>query len=223
MGLFVFLWILRSRNYARFSQIKQELFSQDLIKAQEEERLRLARDLHDGVGQKLMLLAKKSRENSNDDVINLAHSTLEELRSIARGLYPATLEKFGISSALRNMIDEMDSNSSILFDYHIESIDEFVDKDTALQFYRIMQEALSNLIKHSQAQEASVSVEKTDKTIKVSISDNGIGFSPAEALNKLTGMGMKTIEERVKIIKGTISFVSKPNSGTQIQLTLPVT
>ncbi|MGC4039383.1 MAG: sensor histidine kinase [Flavobacterium sp.] len=221
LGLFAFLWTLRSRNFAKRNEIQQEQFSQELIKTQENERIRLARDLHDGVGQKLMLLTRKTKETSNEDVNKLADNTLEELRSISRGLYPATLEKLGITSALQTLINEVDSNSPILFDCEIDDIDAFLDKETALQFYRIVQEVLNNLIKHSQANEASISVEKKSKSIIVTISDNGIGFNPKEAFSNITSLGMKTIQERVKMIKGTISIKSGLDNGTKVCLTLP--
>lgn len=222
ISLFGFLWHIRSRHFAKRNQKQLEQFSQDLIKVQEEERIRVARDLHDSVGQKLMLLTKKTKETSNEDVNKLADSTLEELRNISRGIYPATLEKLGITSALKTLIDEVDSNSTILFDYEIDDIDIFLNKDTALQFYRIVQEVLNNIIKHSQTKEASICVIKKEKTIDLTIIDKGIGFNTIHSFEKLSSMGMKTIHERVKIINGTINIYSKPKKGTKVYLTLPI-
>ncbi|HRG17615.1 MAG TPA: sensor histidine kinase [Flavobacterium lutivivi] len=222
VSLFGFLWHIRSRHFAKRNQKQLEQFSQDLIKVQEEERIRVARDLHDSVGQKLMLLTKKTKETSNEDVNKLADSTLEELRNISRGIYPATLEKLGITSALKTLIDEVDSNSTILFDYEIDDIDACLNKDTALQFYRIVQEVLNNIIKHSQTNEASISVIKSEKAIDLTIIDKGIGFNAIHSFEKLSSMGMKTIHERVKIINGTITINSKPKKGTQVYLTLPI-
>lgn len=222
LGVFVLLWTLRSRKFAKRNEVQQEQFSQELIKMQENERIRLARDLHDGVGQKLMLLTKKAKESNIDDPDNLADSTLEELRTISKGLYPVTIEKLGITAALRNMFDEIDRNSPILFDYELDNIDEFVDKETALQLFRIIQEVLNNIIKHAQTKEASIAILKRQNAIEASIIDSGIGFSINHASETLLGMGMKTIQERTKIIKGTITINSKPNKGTQVYLTLPL-
>lgn len=222
ISLFGFLWHIRSRHFANRNQKQLEQFSQDLIKVQEEERIRVARDLHDSVGQKLMLLTKKTKQTANEDVSKLADSTLEELRNISRGIYPATLEKLGITSALKTLIDEVDSNSVILFDYEIDDIDAYLNKDTALQFYRIVQEVLNNIIKHSQTNEASISVIKSEKAIDLTIIDKGIGFNDIHSFEKLSSMGMKTIHERVKIINGTITINSKPKKGTQVYLTLPI-
>lgn len=222
ISLFGFLWHIRSRHFAKRNHKQLEQFSQDLIKVQEEERIRVARDLHDSVGQKLMLLTKKTKQTSNEDLSKLADSTLDELRNISRDLYPTAIEKFGISSALKTLIDEMDVNSNILFDYEIEDIDACLNRDTALQFYRIVQEVLNNIIKHSQAKEASISVIKQENTIDLTIIDRGIGFNMNHRLEEFYSLGMKTIHERVKIIKGTITINSKPQKGTKVYLTIPV-
>ena len=113
----------RSRNAVRKRNELQEQFAQELIQAQENERSRLAMELHDSVGQKIMLLSRKTKSKNDPDMESLAGKTLEELRSISRGLHPPTLNDFGITQTIINLINEIDEHSSIFFTNEIENID----------------------------------------------------------------------------------------------------
>jgi signal transduction histidine kinase len=199
----------------------QEGFSQDLIKAQEDERLRVARELHDSVGQKLMLLTKKTKNTGNPDMESLAGNTLEELRSISRGLHPSILERLGISAAIKNMVDEVDSNTDIFFTHDIEDIDSLLTKEASLHLYRIIQEALNNMVKHAEAKAASVVIEKKGNCLEATITDNGKGFEYSEKIQSSASLGMKTLMERAKILHSKIDIKSHLNQGTTILLTIP--
>jgi len=199
----------------------QEGFSQNLIMAQEEERTRVARELHDSVGQKLMLLTKKTKEKNDPDMETLADGTLGELRSIARGLHPATMEKLGLSAALESMINEVDANTNIFFTHEIENVDSLLPKETSLHVYRIIQEVLNNMVKHSEAKVASVVIEKQEGVIRTVIKDNGKGFDLSEKIYESTSLGMKTLLERAKIIKSQLSIDSGKEKGTTILLEIP--
>ncbi len=220
--LFGGIMLQRSYNFAKKKQRLQEAFSQDLINAQEEERLRVARELHDSVGQKLMLLTKKTKTTGDTSMKNLADSTLEELRSISQGLHPATLERLGITSAIVSLVNQVDANTNIFFTNEIENIDALISKETSLHLYRIIQESLNNMVKHSQAKAASVSIEKTSEGIRATIKDNGKGFVFSKKFNNASSLGMKTLLERAKIIKSKIEIHSQPEKGTTIQLIIPV-
>src|SRR5690606_9206185 len=119
---------------------QNEAYTHNLIKGQEEERTRVARELHDSVGQKLMLLTKKTKAIGNSEMEFLASNTLEELRTISRGLHPATLEKLGPTAAIRTLIDEVDANTNIFFTHDIEDVDACLSKEASLHLYRIIQE-----------------------------------------------------------------------------------
>jgi signal transduction histidine kinase len=219
--VFGIIVLARSRNEANKRQKMQEGFAQDLINAQEEERTRVARELHDSVGQKLMLLTKQTKTAGNSEMELLAGSTLEELRSISRGLHPATLEKLGVTGAIKAMINEIDANSNIFFTNEIENIDDLLPKESSLHLYRILQEVLNNMVKHADAKVASITIERKKNIIEVVIKDNGKGFEFSEKANQGTSLGMKTLLERARIIKSTIEIKSKYNQGTTVQLIIP--
>ena len=220
VGLFGFILLIRSRNFARKKQKLQEDFSQGLIQAQEEERTRVARELHDSVGQKLMLLTKKTKAVGNAEMESLAGNTLEELRSISRGLHPATLERLGVTAAIKSMINEVDANTNIFFTNEIEDIDKDLSKEASLHVFRIIQEVLNNMVKHSNAKVASVIIEKKGQTIQTIIRDNGKGFQFSDKLGK-GSLGMKTLMERAKILHSKLNIRSEVNSGTTIELIIP--
>lgn len=200
---------------------RSEVFTHNLIKAQEEERTRVARELHDSVGQKLMLLTKKTKTAGNPEMETLAGNTLAELRSISRGLHPANLERLGITVALRSLIDEIDNNTGIFFTHEIDNIDACLSKEASLHLYRIIQEVLNNMLKHSEAKSASVFLKRKGNIIETRIQDNGIGFDFSEKLKSGTSLGMKTLLERAKILNSKIEIKSLPNKGTTVILTIP--
>ncbi|WP_165806003.1 tetratricopeptide repeat-containing sensor histidine kinase [Marixanthomonas spongiae] len=221
LGAFAGVLLYRSRTAAKKRQKLQERFSQDLIKAQEDERTRVARELHDSVGQKLMLLTKKTKNTGDAAMESLAGNTLEELRSISRGLHPASLEKLGVTKAIETMINEVDANTNIFFTNEIENIDGDLTPDQALHLYRIVQEVLNNMVKHAEAKAASVSIHKKGKTIEAFIKDNGNGFEYSEKLNNGESLGMKTLLERAKIIHSKLTIQSAHLKGTSVLLEIP--
>ncbi len=203
-------------------QKRNEAYTHNLIKAQEEERTRVARELHDSVGQKLMLLTKKTKTTGNTEMESLATNTLEELRAISRGLHPATLEKLGPTAAIRTLIDEVDANTNIFFTHEIEDIDTLLSKEASLHLYRIIQEVLNNMVKHAEAKVASITIEKRKNAIETIIMDNGKGFENSEKLKTSASLGMKTLIERAKILNSKIDIKSQINKGTTVTLTIPV-
>ena len=203
-------------------RIRSQEFTHSLIKAQEKERLRVARELHDSVGQKLMLLAKKTKSFGNKEMESLSTSTLEELRSISRGLHPATLERLGPSGAIAALIDEVDENTDIFFTHDIENINSFLSEQASLHLYRIIQEALNNIVKHAEAKSVQVSIRRKDQTILASIQDNGKGFEYSERIAAKASLGMKTLTERAKILNSKIEIKSNLGTGTSIHLIIPI-
>jgi signal transduction histidine kinase len=220
--LFGGIMLQRSYNFAKKKQKLQEVFSQNLINAQEEERTRVARDLHDSVGQKLMLLTKKTVATGNQEMQTLANSTLDELRSISRGLHPATIERLGVTSAIKSLINEVDANTNIFFTTEIENLDALVNEEIALHLYRIIQESLNNMVKHSEAKAASITILKEEKRLIAEIKDNGKGFVFSDTFKNEVSLGMKTLMERAKIINSKIEIYSESNKGTTVQLIIPI-
>lgn len=225
IGLVIFfslVIVLRSRKNLKERQAVQEAFSQNLISAREEERTKVARDLHDSVGQKLMLLTKITRTNKNNELETLSSSSLEELRTVLRGLHPPAIKDLGITKAIEALVNEVDSHTDIFFTNDIENIDNILSNDNALHLYRIIQESLNNIVKHANAKATFVNIEKVKKQILVEIKDNGNGFDFSKNTKHGAHFGMKTLKERAKIIRSKLDIVSQHNQGTVIKLVIPI-
>lgn len=219
--IFGIILLARSRNAAKRMQKMQIAFSHDLINAQEEEKMRIARELHDSVGQKVMLLTRQSKKYDDQNMQSLATNTLEELRSISRGLHPATLDKLGLTSAILAMINEVDAHTDTFFTNEIENIDPYMSKEASLHLYRIFQELLNNIVKHAEAKVVSVNIELDKNNIEVIVKDDGKGFEQHDKLKSETSLGMRTLMERARILNSTLEIKSKPNFGTIVILLIP--
>jgi len=221
LSLVVFILLIRSRNSASRRQKLQQEFSRNLIKVKENESTRLARELHDGVGQKLMLLTKRTKSTGNAELESLAKSTLEELRNISQGLHPISIREFGFTNATISLINEVDLHTDILFTNSIEIIDDFINEDNSLHLYRIIQEILNNVVKHSDTKSCFFSISSTKKQLKVVVKDKGKGFDYVKKKKENTTLGMGTIFERCKIIKAKLAIVSELEKGTKIEIIIP--
>ena len=220
-SIFFLLTILKSKNNAKKEKKLQEKFSQDLMQSQEEERTRIARELHDSVGQKLTLIKRKSQNTDQIELTNLTNDALEEVRSISRGLYPALLKELGLSRSIIQLVDEYDEQTKLFFTVDIDPIDLYFTKSASLNFYRLIQECLTNIVKHAKAKSVTVSIKKEKESIITLIADNGKGFN-LEDSKKQNTLGLKTIFERIKILEGQLSIDSQLNTGTNFILTIPV-
>lgn len=225
IGIFILVSIviilIRSRNGAREKELLIHSFSQNLISNQEDERKRLARDLHDSIGQKLIVLYKKINGIESKEASLLCKNAIDELRTISHGLYPPQMEGISYTEAIKSLINEIDRNTKLFFTCDIETIDNLIDREHELHLYRIIQELLSNILKHSKAKAVFVSVEKQKKYINVTIEDNGHGFDVSKTINEKNNLGMKTLLGRAKNINAKLEFKSVANKGTIVQLIIP--
>ncbi len=221
LALFSILWLVRSRRFARKKQTMHQNFSRKLINGQEEERKRVARELHDSVGQKLMMLSRKAKNIEDSTINELTGSTLQELREVLKGLHPSVLEKLGLSLAIQSLINDIDANTPIFFTSEIDTIDPYLNKETSLHFYRIIQEVLSNIIKHSKSKSVNISITKEEKGIKTLIKDNGKGFNFIEKYKNAKSLGLKILLERAKIINSKIEIDSILGKGTTVIIHTP--
>ena len=224
------LWTHLLRRRLERQQEEQLAFSQHVLGKLEEERRRIAGDLHDSLGQMLMVIkhrvisaAESSAEkptirSSMDEISNVTSLALEEVRRISHGLGPHQLDHLGLSRAIRASIDRASQNSSIVFASRVENIDGLFERDAEILLYRIVQEAVTNILKHSAATEAAVVVKKQASAVSVSIRDNGKGFDPARPATQMDdfGYGLSGIAERVRILKGTLAIESQPGAGTSL-------
>jgi signal transduction histidine kinase len=221
-SVFGFVLLFRSRNSARNKQKLQEEFSQGLLQAQENERSRLAFELHDSVGQQLMMITRKSKSANDETLEQLASSTLSNLRAISRNLHPALLEQLGLSLAITHLIDKIDEDTDSLFARTINNVDDYFKPTEALHIYRIVQELITNVIKHAEAKSVEILLLKKSNSVKLVVKDSGKGFETKNKYNTGNSLGMKSIEERCKILKAKLNIVSKPNVGTKISAEIPI-
>lgn len=219
--IFISIILLRSRNTVKKEKLLQQQFSENLLKSQEEERTRIARELHDSVGQQLTLIKRKSQNLNQDDITVLTNNALEEVRSISRGLYPALLKQLGLTESIEQLINDYDEQTELFFSIDIDNVNEYFTESTSLNFYRLIQECLTNIIKHAKAKSVTVSIKKEGNTILTLISDNGQGFDLKDSKKK-NSLGLKTIFERIRIMNGNLSIDSKPNNGTSFIFSIPV-
>ena len=141
----------------------------------------------------------------------LAKESLHEIRTISHGLHPATLRQAGISTAITSMVHQLDTNTDIFFTLNIDNIDGILNPEQERHLYRIIQESLNNIVKHSGAKASSIKVEKKANTIYAIVSDNGKGYD-VEKNSK--GLGTKNIETRVQYLKGVYKVKSQLKKGT---------
>jgi two-component system sensor histidine kinase UhpB len=197
------------------------------LQAQEEERARVARDLHDQVNQSLtgVLLrleaakaaAPPELEAEISETSTLAHQAMDELLAVARQLRPTALDDLGLKAAIAGQVDQLGRSG---FEVHFESEGDLgdVDPDTQLVIYRVSQEAVGNAIRHSEGSRIDIRLLRLPGRVELSVADDGRGFSFAEANS---GLGLGGMRERALLVGGDLTTESRPGSGTTIRLTVP--
>ncbi|MEZ4794165.1 MAG: histidine kinase [Flavobacteriaceae bacterium] len=219
--LFGFVLLIRSRNQYRNQKLQQELFSKALMEAQENERTRVAKDLHDSVGQQLTLIQKKASNAQQDELALMTSKALEEVRAISKALYPPILKNLGLTKAITQLLYELDEETNLFVSSEIDEIDSCFTKEGVLNFYRFVQESISNVIKHSEATTLQVVILKKEREITATIQDNGKGFQNSEALRK-NSLGIKTMHERIKILGGKLTLENTNGKGSLLNANIPL-
>lgn len=205
-----------------------------LIDGQETERQRLSRELHDSLGQLLIGLKlkyescinqssfKNSSKEKFEELGSLFDKTIEETRRISNNLMPAALSEFGLVSAIRNICNQMNETSQIHIQFSVQGSNNLLNQKSKTYIFRIAQEALTNIVKHAQAKNASVQLSFDEKYCNLKIEDDGIGFDTA--LNrKENSNGLNNIYDRVKLLSGKYDIQSQNNKGTRIIVEIPIT
>jgi signal transduction histidine kinase len=208
-----------------------EEYPRRLIASQETERARIATELHDSLGQNLLLIKNRAQltlssgpvpaqvREQVESISELASQALAEVREISHDLHPYQIDHLGLTHALKAMIDNASQSSSARFERKLDSTDDIFSGGDATNLYRIVQESLNNVLKHSGATHVYVKLERDVREILLCIEDNGRGFQ-LEAANG--GLGLRNITERVRILGGTLNVDSRPNEGTRIQVTVAI-
>jgi signal transduction histidine kinase len=212
-------------------QLKQMMIhQQDLI---EEERNRLAMDLHDGIGQDLVVMkmrvsnalenaADQSEINYLDNLLSNLDNTITDLKAILHNLKPKVLEEFGLEAALVTMSSRIKKEFNLKGQVSFTGFNGRMDNAFELTIYRIVQEALNNIVKHSKAGEFDINLLSSDGSIRILISDDGIGFNYEETLSSLSGFGLKGMRERIENNHGSLNIESSPDTGTLLIIELPI-
>jgi len=207
--------------------------SRKLIEAQEQERTRIGRELHDDIGQRLSLLAVQLQQLNENSLIlpevrssvgelqNKASEIAADIQSLSHELHSAKLQYLGIVGAIRGFCREFGEQQKVEIDFQSHDLPKPLSADISLSFFRVLQEALHNAAKHSGVRHIEVRLWGTSDEINLTVKDSGAGFD-REAAKESRGLGLISMEERVKLLKGTLSIESQPKRGTTIHARVPL-
>jgi len=218
---FGIILLYRNRMQMQHKKQLQERFSQELLVSQEDERTRISKDLHDGLGQQLLLVKNKLVEKGDEETKNLVDRVIEDVRSISRDLHPFQLQELGITRAIEMTLTQIDENTSLFISSEIENIDNIFDKKQEINLYRIVQESLTNIIKHAKAEASKVTLRRLSNGVSLEIKDNGVGFDFSEKYHSVQSLGLKTLLERTKFLNGQLKITSKKDNGTTLDFFFP--
>lgn len=211
---------------------QQELRSKAILEAEENERRRIAQDLHDGVGQ-LLSAAKLNLSNLQDklpnnvpefqnlysNAVDLVDESVKEIRLVSHNMMPNALIKSGLVAAVRELVQKL-NNEKLSIELEINGLQHRMDPSTEAILFRVLQELVSNSIKHSNASKIHIQLIKHETELMLMIEDNGKGFD-ARKINEFSGIGLKNIQSRVAFLKGTVNFDSAIGKGTTVVVELP--
>lgn len=233
----VVLALFYSISQLQRAQAVQKAFSQELITSQENERQRIASELHDSLGQRLIVinnLVQLSIKSQNkgitpgveamQEISEEVGVAIQETREISYNLRPFQLDRLGLTKAVEIVARTVGNASSICITAQMDNIDEALPKDLRINFYRIVQESLNNIMKHSQATEVNIHITRNKERVILSIRDNGIGFNPANRPSKggKSGFGLTGMEERAHSLGGNFRVRSAPGQGTVMTVEIPI-
>jgi signal transduction histidine kinase len=206
--------------------------SQRLIQAQEQERGRLARELHDDINQRLTLLvlnleaAKQRREASPselraeiDKAIDAVKVLSTDVQDLSRRLHSSRLNILGLEAAARQLCRELSDRLTVDIRFQSMGAVRTLPEDMSVALYRVLQEALQNAIKHSGSQRIDVWLRDSGREIALTVRDSGVGFEPNKALN---GLGLISMRERLKAVDGELTIDARPGVGTAIRTRVPL-
>lgn len=203
----------------------QQKILQTSIAIQERERRRIAQDLHDAISSKLNIISlttnvllvdntiNEKQRSSLEQILTITTGTLESSRRLAHDLLPPILDKFGLKPALEELIEECTAHTNITIESNLLELKR-LSKSNQLHIFRIIQELISNSIKHGKATELVIFMDETSKYFTLRYQDNGVGFNEEE-VNEKSGIGLQNIKSRVKILNGELKMESTKHNGSQ--------
>lgn len=221
------------------SEQRLRFLTSQLLTAQERERKRISMELHDELGQSLAVLKLQIRaierglaESHQDlkaecrELLEYLDGVIDNVRRLSRDLSPAVLEDLGLQSALKYLIDGVSKHYKVSHSFEVEGLDQLFTSDAQIIIYRIFQECLTNISKHAAASEVSIAVrQQEDGLVYIVLEDNGMGFDPAQvSTRRLTGrgLGLAALNERARMLGGTLEVRSRPGAGTKVTCIIPI-
>lgn len=223
---------LQQQRINELEKEKQLTATEAVLKGEEQERTRLAKDLHDGLGGMLSgikyslntmkgnLIMTPENQQAFERSMDMLDSSIKEMRRVAHNMMPENLVKFGLDAALKDFCNDINQTGALKVNYQSFGMqDAVVDQTMAITVYRIVQELINNTIKHSGAQNAIVQLSRSDRQLTVTVEDDGRGFDTG-ILRQSRGIGWSNIHNRVDFLKGKLDIDSHPGQGTSVQIEL---
>jgi len=231
-------WDLELANKSLIEEIEKRKTAEEYIKrgslniinALEDERKRLSFDLHDSIGQKLtyakinLEMYIKELTQDKTKIINAIESITqmgEEIRMIIKSLYPQSIDKYPLIDNLTTLINNFEKLSNVKYSFQINGQEININPKMKLSIYRIFQEALNNINKHSSAKEVKIIIDLSDSQFYAAISDNGIGYRIDQSISEQLGTGLFSMNERAKQLNGQVQFSSVLGKGSTIIIEIP--
>lgn len=216
---------------------QQQEFALRLLQSQEQERKRIAGELHDSLGQNLLVIRNRALLGLNDPslgaqardqldkISSVATQSIDGVREISYNLRPYQLDRLGLTKAITSLVAAVGESSTVRFTSEIAPIDDEVESDKAIHVYRIVQEGINNILKHASATEARIIVRVEASNIRIVINDNGIGIrgQGSNGPRGRGGFGNIGLTERARVLNGTVAIKSRPGKGTTLTFLLPRT
>jgi two-component system, NarL family, sensor kinase len=211
---------------------QQEMAAKAIIEAEEKERSRIAKDLHDGVGQMMsaarmnlssfsnsVQLKEDEQKHSLNNIITLVDESCKEVRAVSHSMMPQVLLKKGLPEAIEELAGKI--NTDVLrINFHAEGFEQRPDGNIETILYRVIQECMNNTLKHAEAKHMDISLIKETGNISIPIEDDGKGFLFHETSDE--GIGLKNIRNRIRFLKGEVDFDTAPGKGTSVVIHVPV-
>jgi signal transduction histidine kinase len=230
------LWFFQRTAQLKARHAAQEEFTRQLMHSQENERKRVASELHDGLGQDLLLIKNRLKllaSNANHpphvaqelaQISTHTTSAIAEVRAISHALRPSALEQVGFTRAVEWMVEQVAETTTTKIQTELQNVDGLLPPEMEIQMYRILQEGLNNVMKHAAASEVIVGIKRESPGITMSIFDNGTGFDVErlEQGNFKPSFGLTGMRERAKALGGIIEWQSVLGKGTRLTLNVPL-
>ncbi len=234
-GLSLVLMILLGSTYYFNARVKEAKSKREeetvryraMLEAEEKERSRIAKDLHDGLGQllstaKLNVAGLEDEVNDEDKILvqnsmNLIDEAVNEVRTISHNMMPATLMEYGLVSAIASFTGTINESKALLVHFNYKGMDNRLEESKEIALYRVVQEILNNIIKYAKADKINIVLNRINNKVHLLISDNGKGFDVA-TIHQSKGIGWRNVFSRVSMINGEINIVSAEGKGTDITI-----